>query len=162
MIIVEAEPGTSGVFPGGREPVVCAFASGRPDLQIQSSRRLGPTPEPVCPPAGVTPGIPAFPTPNFGPGDAVTLALQEFGARFDPSHTSSGDACTRDGSGEFNFLSSPPPPTPARTNVRQYCYVVDGAALFPAGDTILTVRVSDTAPTPNVGPTAQIVVRVSP
>lgn len=162
MIVVEAIPGSSGTFPGAREPAVCAPGPARPDLQIQSDSRLGGGPDPECPPTGVTPGIPAFPTPEFGSSDMVTLALREFGARFDPGHTSAGEACTRDWSGEWNFLSSPPPPTPARTGVRQYCYLVDSASEFPAGDTVLTVRVSDASPTPNVGPTVQIVVRVSP
>jgi len=162
MLVVEAVPGTSGVFPGAREPVTCSLSAGRPDLQIESARRLGTGPDLVCPLPVGTPAIPAFSPADFGPSSAVTVALQEFGARFDPNHTSAEGACTKDGSGEANFLSSPPPPTPARTNLRQYCYVVDSGASFPSGDTVLTVQVSDTAPTPNVGPTAQIVVRVGP
>jgi hypothetical protein len=161
LLIVEAQTGPSGASPGAFEPVVCTSAQ-RPDLRIQSNRMLGVNPPLTCPPQpGITPGIAAFPTPDFGPSQAVTIALQDFGSRFDPLHTGASEACTKDGSGMFNFLSSPPPPTPPLPGVRQYCYLVDSSAQFPVGDTVLTAIVADSSAAKNVGPAAQIVVRVS-
>jgi hypothetical protein len=154
VIVVEAQSGGSGSLPGTRKPQVCASGQ-RPDLQIESSHDLGSNPPIVCPPvAGVTPGVQGFPTPDFGGAQEVTNALQDFAGRFEAS---TGEAlCTYGPDGLAGFLSG------QSSGVRQYCHIVDEGTRFPSGDTVLTVQVNDSLAAPNVGSTAQIVVRVPP
>lgn len=156
MLVVEAVAGPSGAAAGSFRPSACS-TSERPDLQILPSRPLGSGTLRSCTPTpGEVPGIPAFPTPDFGPSDDVTTALQEFAARFLFVVTAE-TACTLDRFGNPNFVSAQPP-TPPNPTTRQYCHIVSPSLRFPDGDTILTIRVLDTAGNP--GPVSQIVVRV--
>jgi hypothetical protein len=155
LLVVEAQTGSSGAGPGTGEPQVCTTAQ-RPDLQMLPSRDLGTMPPVMCPPVpGVTPGVQGFPTPDFGPSQQVTNTLQDFAARFDPMHTTTDGACTLGPGGLPGFLSG------QTSGVRQYCHEVDLGSQFPLGDTVLTVQVRDSSAAHNIGPPAQIVVRVT-
>ena len=127
-------------------------SSARPDLQIESNHFLG-TPTPiVCPPdTSFTPGIQGFPTPDFGPSQAVTNALQDFAQEF-VYVTSSGGACTLNLNGDLGFLSL----SAGDTNGRQYCAEVAGSNGFSANHTVLTAQVLDGSK--NIGPPPQIVI----
>lgn len=151
LIYVEGRPGTSGL------PVATNLLSsvrdspmGRPDLQILSNRDLGNGSVDVCdksfPDAG---GVPAVGGSDFALEQSVSDALNDLGCRFrvfaEPSF-----ACTQDNNGNFLFESA--------GSTIQFCALVSEAIEFPAGDTVLTVRLRDTAG--NVGPATEIVVRI--
>ena len=136
LLVVEAVAGTSGQAAGNFLPSVCSTEE-RPDLQVLSSRPLGNGTPVSCPPTpGALTGIEAFPTPDFGPGAAVTTALHDFGSRFTYVQGSDG-ACTFDRFGNPNFVSADPP-TPVTPTTRQFCYTVSPFLRFPPGDTVLT------------------------
>lgn len=128
-------------------------ADGRPDLQVQVDRALGNGSAAVCdtgaPPVGG--GVPAVVPTRFDGGDgAVTAALNDLACRFETFDRAA--PCTRtDVTGEGRFVDP--------TTDRQYCNIVASTAEFPPGDTLVTARLRDTGG--NVGPTAQIVVRVA-
>jgi len=60
-------------------------------------------------------------------------------------------ACTQDTNGNFLFASA--------ASTVQFCTLVNDVLTFPTGDTILTVRLLDTAG--NAGPSTQVVVRIA-
>jgi len=130
----------------------------RPDLQIQANRPIGNGSTTVCDqgPAPVGGGVPAIPTPDFTQGDQViTNTLQDFACRFSVFTTGEG-ACTKDVFGNNNNVI--PPPTPK--GILQFCDTPDTTESFQSGDTLLTVRLRNVAG--ELGPTAQIIVRVGP
>lgn len=149
MIVVEGARGASGLNPGSSlQPGL----GGRPDLQIQSTRSLGNGSLAVCdaqpPNAG---GVPAINPPSYNPDSPfVTNALNDFACRFEVFPRSS--PCTRvDASGESRYINT--------AADLQYCHTVSRSAMFPPGESILTVRLRDAIG--NVGPTAQVVIRVA-
>ena len=106
----------------------------------------------MCPPdTSITPGIEAFPTPNFSSSPDVITALQQFAHEF-LYVSSSGNACTLGLKGDFSFLSL----NPNDVNGRQYCAQVSGSTGFSAGATILTAQLQDGSK--NIGPPAQVVI----
>jgi hypothetical protein len=157
-LVVEAQTGASTSPPGQLQPVACTALT-IPSQRIQASRSLGISPPIQCPPLpNQTPGVQGFPTPDLGNSPAAITALQELAKRF-VIHTSS-EGCTKHVGGLDGFLSSPPPPAPPIMGVRQYCLEVDRATRLPPGDTIMTVQFADASAARNLGPTAQIVIRV--
>ena len=162
MIVVEAKKGNSGFAVGTNNHPT--NLSARPDLQIESNMPMG-TPEatPGCDNPSLPPsawgGIAAVPTPgSFGPDPSITVALRDFACRFGAAFSPT-TPCTLVGNG-MEGLGNPTPNPDA-----QFCDSVSLSSAFPLGLSILTVQVRD-APTPgpgrtpNIGPTAQIVVRV--
>ena len=133
----------------------------RPDIQIETTQALGKGSAAVCDDDLHSPhtdggGVYAIPTPDFSVDSAqplpgtITGALYDFGCRFE--HHLKSDQCTF-----YGDLASP-----AFLNAvsqAQFCKKVDSLAAFNPGDSLLTVRLRDEAG--NIGPTAQIVVRVN-
>lgn len=149
MLVVEGVRGPSGMPPGNS--LLPGF-DGRPDLQIQNTRNLGNGSLAVCdtqpPNAG---GVPGITPPNFALGNAfVTNVLNDFACRFEAF--SRVNPCTRsDASGESRTMDP-------GADV-QFCDIVARVAMFPPGESVLTARLRDQLG--NLGPTAQIVVRVA-
>lgn len=150
LLVLEGYRGSANLQPGdGLEP---GF-DGRPDLQVQVDRPLGNGSTKVCdtgpPPIGG--GVPAVVPVRYDENEvAVTDALNDFACRFETFDRSG--ACTRtDATGDSRFVDL--------TADRQYCDIVSATAEFPPGDTVVTARLRDVGG--NVGPTAQIVVRVA-
>jgi len=151
ILFVEGRPGASGL------PVATNLLSsvrdrpeGRPDLQIQASRALGDGSGAVCDRAFPNDGgVPAVEPPSFAVEQAISDAMNDLSCRFrmflEPNF-----ACTQDNNGNFRFASL--------GSSTQFCTLVNEAIPFPAGDTVLRVRLRDTAG--NAGPVAEIVVRV--
>lgn len=150
LIVVEGVRGESG-FPPARS--LLPGVDGRPDLQIQNTRPLGDGSSTVCdtgqPPAGG--GVPGILPPSFDPlSGLITNALVDFACRFEAFDRTS--PCTRsDASGDARLID---PSAEA-----QFCDIVAATAVFPPGESVLTARLRDALG--NVGPTAQIVVRVA-
>jgi len=96
-------------------------------------------------------GVPGIDPPNFTPGNSfVTNALNDFACRFEAF--SRADPCTRvDATGGSRMIDS-------NADV-QFCDIVARTATFPPGESLLSVRLRDQIG--NLGPTAQIVVRVA-
>lgn len=151
LLYVEGRPGRSGL------PValnllssVPGVAAGRPDLQMLASRDLGNGSEAVCdgdfPAVG---GVPGVEPPVFADDAATSAVLNDLSCRFrvfdEPSF-----ACTQDSGNSFRFSSL--------ASTVQFCTLVNDAVAFPVGDTVLTVRLRDTAG--NVGEPVQIVIRI--
>ena len=123
-----------------------------PDFMIVSGRPLGNGSAQVCDDGTTGPpgGVPAVSPPVFGGSQAVANAINDLSCRFN-ARSVAGDACTRDESATSRFVD----PT---TSV-QFCPRVGiGSELaFPAGDTLLTVRVRNNLG--QLGETASIVIR---
>lgn len=147
MLVIEAKPGKSGLEPGRTvfsykedDPTV------RPDLEVETSRDMGNGSPEVCdrrrPNIGGMPGI--WP-PDFSETQRVSNAINDFGCRFETFIESSG-ACTLDKSGDFSFVN--------KDSSVQFCMIVARAYVFPEGDTILSVRLRDSAGNP--GPIKQM------
>jgi hypothetical protein len=152
VIVVEGAPGVSGVQPG--KSVQPTGTDGWPDIQIENTRDLGNGSAAVCdtgPASSGGGGIPGITPPSFQAGDSViTDALNDFACRFE--QFSPGAPCTFvDASGEARLVNG--------NATIQFCDFVTTTALFPPGDSLVTVRLRDTVG--NVGPTAQVVVRVA-
>lgn len=151
IIYVEARPGQSRL-PVGTNLLSTQLGNpaGQPDLQIVTSRPLGDGSAAVCdrsfPETG---GIPAVEPPSFDFVQAVSDALNDLSCRF-RVYQETDFACTQDSSGTFTFANG--------GSTVQFCVLVNQALTFPTGDTVLTVRLRDTAG--QAGPPAQIVVRV--
>ena len=147
LLVVEAKPGSSGAKVGSTLTVDPAVD--RPDLQIENEQQMGEGSTAVCdigPGAG---GIPGINPPDFGPSQFVSDALADFACRFE-SHLAASP-CTLNASGLDSTLG-PVAPTV------QFCDQVSTTAAFPEGDSLLSVQVADIRG--NIGPTAQIIVRV--
>jgi hypothetical protein len=162
-IIVEARRGTSG-WPVG-ENLLPTDPSVRPNLQIENTMPMGLDPSEVVDCRNPHPwtGIPGVPMPNFDPGQTLTDNLTDLACRFDYVAFSDSAACTYvDASGDPHFAGG------ANNTEVQFCDsvapngfvngVMAGAA-FPPGDSLLTLQMQDNHG--NLGPTAQIVVRVA-
>lgn len=156
LIVVEAKPG-----PGRsvRKIVLPPDPATRPDLQIETSRSIGSGDlVPVDCRSGLDPGmwggVPALPVPDFGGGQEITDLLTDFACRF--TAPTSDAPCTLDSTGQVSRLN----PNPTDTSVQQFCGPVSLTESFPLGDTVLTVRVRDSAL--DLGDPAQIVVRIGP
>jgi len=159
VIVVEGVTGDSGQPAGtsldGIPP------DDRPDIWIESTSNQGDGSLAVCdtgppPPQGNGGGVPGVPTPDFSDdGDAdqtfITDALNDFACRFDPFVAANSPCTIKDPSREPKLI--------VPTATVQFCDFVASTAIFPPGDSILTVKLRDTVG--NLGPTAQIVVRVA-
>ena len=102
-------------------------------------------------PAG---GVPAIDPPNFDPTQNIINTVNDLACRFLDGAGNpvgrGGDACVLFPSGEFHFVN------PQTT--LQFCGFIDRPLEFQPGDTLVTVQLRDTDG--NLGPSAQIVVRV--
>ncbi|MFI5364979.1 MAG: hypothetical protein ACHQ4J_05090 [Candidatus Binatia bacterium] len=143
----------------------------RPDLQIESTQNLtsGTSSTDIsvidCQQSSLPPsqwgGIPGINPPNFGPDvgptPTITNALLDFACRFSIHSICIGAvdrcACTEDATGNGGQ------PVNGSTLV-QFCDSVLDEDEFPYGDTLLTVQLRDSS-SGNLGPTAQVVVRVA-
>lgn len=138
QVIVEGKPGISGADVGRR-----LFASEatdpkkRPDLEIQVDRPLGDGSEVICdrmrPNIG---GVPAINPPSFAETQKVADTLNDMGCRFEV-FLESESSCTLGKNEDWQF-SKPDTKT-------QFCMTVAKAWNFPIGDTIVSVRLRDTA-----------------
>lgn len=143
--------------------------SGRPSLQLLGGAPFGNGSTAVC---DGSPNIPPGGVPGFQPPwidcspltmtpqelalcesrtTAVRNALQDMACRF-TQVTLSTNACTRNQFGDFAFLAS--------NSTRQYCFQVPVDAELGPGERVIAVQARDTAG--NLGPLAEIVVRVVP
>ena len=134
-------------------------APGPPDLQIQATRDLGNGSAVVCddtaPNFG---GVPGIAPPDLGDPSAIAGALNDFGCRFiDGSGMTQGrtcaQSCIRFADGEFHCVEE------GHTE-EQFCAAIDRPLQFPGGDTLVTARVRDVLG--NLGPPAQLIIRVGP
>ena len=127
-----------------------------PNLLIEVSRNLGDGSAAVCDDGpAVFGGIPATDPPDFSPTQSVAAAINDLACRFkdtggQPGGRGSSDAsCVEFPDGINRFVNS--------TSTVQFCGMIDKPFAFPAGDTIVTVRVSDVAG--NVSLPAQMIIR---
>lgn len=152
FLVVESRPGTSGGAPG-----TLAFSGQdgvRPDIQILANRDLGSGSgrgsTAICDIAPPTVGgVPGFDPPDFGPSQAVTDALNDFGCRFANNSLS---PCILGDDDNERFAN------PQSTT--QFCTegTVSRAMEFPRGDTLLVVQWRDGFG--NIGNPARMIVRV--
>lgn len=133
-----------------------------PDLQIQVTRPLGNGSAAVCD-NEVTNfgGVPGIDPPQLEDPAAIADQLNDLGCRFldgvgDTLARPCGLGCVRFESGEFGCVSDPE----GSLGTRQFCGQISGAIEFPAGDTLVSVRVRDQAGL--LGPPAQLIVRIAP
>jgi hypothetical protein len=169
-IVVEGKPGPSGASVDPAQ--LTSYKVDRtdfPDLQIQASNPLGNGSDTVCDRFGPSPGgVPRIWPVNFDLTQRNIDILNDFGCRFvDGSGGNAGrsvnDACVQytingSGTGERGYQD------PINSRV-QFCGAITSIELFPqgqgdSGDTVLTVRLRDTAG--NVGDPKQIIVHVGP
>jgi len=146
----------------GLPPAVGSFTQpnpnlgdGRPDIQIESTQGLGQGSAAVCDDGFHAPvtdggGVYPVPTPDFSFTTTITDALNDFGCRFE-FHLN-GDQCTTYGDAVSPFFLG-------AGSQAQFCNKATGTAAFNPGDSLVTVRLRDKVG--NIGPTAQIVVRVA-
>lgn len=156
----------------GLPPAIGAYTNppnpmdGRPDIQIETTQPLGKGSAWVCDDGFHAPpmdggGVYAIPSPDFSFTSTITNALNDFGCRFE--YHIKGDQSTYCGD-----LATPCFPSQC---VNGNCIAVSGGSQaefvgktlnldsFNAGDSLVTVRLRDE--NGNIGPTAQIVVRVT-
>jgi hypothetical protein len=131
----------------------CGTSSGIPLVQIEGTRNMGNGTNPVCSPNGsynVNGGIPGIDPPDFTPTTDIINALQSFAIWF--TYQSPSYACTYAlGGGSYSYVKS--------SATAQFCDRMSAPQAFPIGDTLLTAQLMDVGG--NVGPTAQIIVRVA-
>lgn len=155
LLVVEARPGASFRQPGritmdfSCQAGASGTCTGLPDLQLLVSRDLGNGSPAVCDTGATGGGVPGVSTLAFDGSTAVLDAANDLSCRFS-LHVTNDQACTRNTFGNFAFRS------PETTT--QYCFLVPTIAEFPEGDTVVKVRLRDTAG--NIGPEQEIVVRV--
>lgn len=144
---------------GGADPPVgtSSFStdvSQLPDLQVEVSQPLGDGSTAVCddtaPHFG---GVPAVTPFDFSAPEAP--AINDLGCRFKdgqghPIGRIGADACTQFADGQYRFVNA--------TSRIQFCGFVDAPLSFPAGDTVVAVRVRDIAGKTSV--VAQLVIRI--
>lgn len=155
-LVVEAQPGDS-LRAAGRSVYT---PGGVPDLLIQANRPLGNGSTAVCddqPPAWG--GVPGIDPPQIENPETITDALNDLGCRFRdgqgvPTARSCIDGCVRLPDGESRCYSG------SGGGTVQFCGQITGPLAFPDGDTLVTVRVRDI--TGNLGPPAQLILRVQP
>lgn len=126
-----------------------------PDLQILADRPLGNGSAAVCdnmpPDFG---GVPPVSPPDFTPTLATSRAINDFGCRFvdgsgQPVGRLANGACVLYPDGEYRFANS--------QSQIQFCGTVSRPMIFPKGDTLLTVRIRNTAGL--AGGASQIIIR---
>jgi hypothetical protein len=147
QLVVEGKPGASGVDVGRRVFVSEATdPKKRPDLEVQVDRPLGNGSEVVCdrirPNIG---GVPAINPPSFAETQKVADTLNDMGCRFEV-FLESDSSCTLGPNEDWQFRD-------AETKI-QFCMTVARAWNFPIGETLVTVRLRDTAG--NYGPVKKI------
>jgi hypothetical protein len=152
LLVVEGAPGPSGLLPGSS--LMAMPPSNRADLQIQNTKPMGNGSPAVCDVGPVSEGgggIPGIDPPNFDPLNVtVTNTLNDFACRFESF--SLGSACTQtDATGESRTIS----PLAAV----QFCNIVASTEVLAPGENVLTAKLRDVGG--NLGPTAQIVIRVA-
>jgi len=154
MLVIEGKPGISnfevarGIFRHDpNDPTQ------QPDLQIEVNRALGDGSVAVCdarrPTIG---GVPAVDPTSFAQTSKVSAALNDFACRFE-TFIESNASCTVNKFGDFEFLN-------AKESKVQYCMVVARSWQFPAGDTLVSVRLRDTEGNP--GPVSRFIVQYKP
>ncbi|MBI3784653.1 MAG: hypothetical protein HY270_14770 [Deltaproteobacteria bacterium] len=152
VVVVEARPGLSGAAVATSLQAVPPDY--RPDIWIESSRDLGNGSAKVCdtgPANSGGGGVPGVDPPNFSLDlPAVTNALVDFGCRFNPGISAASPCTIVDATREPRLLTAA---------TAQFCDFVSSTSTFPSGESVLTVALRDTVG--NIGPTAQIVVRVA-
>ena len=148
--VVEARHGTSGQPVGTN--LLPAMATDRPDLWIESDQPLGCNPTALVEcrnPGSGAGGVPAVNPPSFGPDQSITDAITDYACRFDK--LTSTTPCTYiDATGDAKLVNP--------SSEVQFCTNGSLAIAFPLGESHLSVQMRDTGG--NLGPTAQIVVRV--
>ncbi|MDX2166023.1 MAG: hypothetical protein SF182_03135 [Deltaproteobacteria bacterium] len=153
-LVVEARQGVER----GRIGATTYRPDGQPDLQILVSRPLGDGGAAVCENDGIRGGVPAMPDLSFSSDPAVVAAMNDLGCRaYD--RQALPRPCTRAPLSDdtpFDFVRNR---SPILSEV-QYCLPIARAWSFPAGDTIVAVRVLDVRGTP--GTIEEMVVRVIP
>lgn len=150
MIVVEAKPGASGEDVGRRTFAhVANDPSVRPDLEIEADRDLGDGSPAVCdrrrPQIG---GVPGVKPPSFAETQRISDALNDFACRFE-TFIESESSCTVDAGGDYAFIK--------KDTTTQFCMIVARAYGFPVGETVVTVRLRDTAGNP--GPAKRMRIR---
>ncbi|MCK6554040.1 hypothetical protein L6Q96_05580 [Candidatus Binatia bacterium] len=150
MIVVEGRPGASGEDVGRRTFAhVADDPSVRPDLEIQVNHNLGDGSTAVCdrrrPTIG---GIPAINPPSFAETQRISDALNDFSCRFE-TFIESDSSCTVGTGGDYTFVK--------KDTTTQFCLIIARAYGFPVGDTLVTVRLRDTAGNP--GPPKRMRIR---
>jgi hypothetical protein len=149
-IVVEAKRGTNGQAVG--TTLLPANPADRPALQIENTMPMGadPTLDVDCRHSPPWLGIPGVNPPDFGAGQTITDILTDFSCRF--IRFTTGAPCTYiDATGDARVVS---PDAEV-----QFCDYVSSGAIFQPGDSLLTVQLADVQG--NLGPVAQIVVRVA-
>jgi len=152
LIVVEGAPGLSGLLPS--VSVMPQPPSNRADLQIQNTMAMGDGSATVCdvgPASQGGGGIPGINPPNFDPVSAtITNTLNDFACRFESF--AQGSACTQtDATGDSRPISP-------LASV-QFCNIIAVTELLHPGENLLSAKLRDTGG--NLGPTAQIVIRVA-
>lgn len=150
ILVVEGKPGKSGHEVGRRLLVhVPGDPKERADLEIQADRDLGNGSPEVCdrfkPNIGGVPGIKPM---SFADTQKISDAINDFACRFE-TFMESEFSCTMTPNGDYEFVN--------KETVTQFCLLVARAYGFPEGDTILTVRLKDTAGNP--GPPKKLRIR---
>ena len=165
-LVVEGRPGGTGSPLGmttfdwsPTDPTIL------PDLLIETSRPLGNGSVDVCDDAEpLFGGIPAIDPSDFSTTQAVADAVNDFACRFKDGFGSPGgraarDACTAFADGSFHFLF-PPDGIVKHPSTIQFCGQISSPLAFPAGDTLITVRIRDLAG--NLSEPERLVIRVAP
>ncbi len=152
LLVVEGAPGLSGLQPGAA--LIPQPPSNRSDLHIQNTIAMGDGSPAVCdtgPASAGGGGIPGINPPNFDPfNQTVSDTLNDFACRFEVHAPT--NACTQvDATGDSRTIS----PLAAV----QFCNILASTELLRPGQNIISAKLRDTAG--NLGPTAQIVVRVA-
>jgi hypothetical protein len=157
LIVVEGAKGLSNLQVG--QSTLPEAPDSRPDIQIETTRRLGDGVHSSCANGTGGGGVPGIDPPDYtpeSPPGPITSALNSFACQFE--YHAGGSQCTW--SGDPTNLRFVDPRSTA-----QFCDVMSANAPFNSGDSIVTVQLRDTLPggTPggNTGPTVQIVVRVN-
>ncbi len=153
--MLEAKPGASGASVGTFVPV--PGSASRPDTQVESTNSLGNGSVQICDIQSASEGgggIPGINPPNFGPGQTITNALQDFACRLSAFQPTT--PCTLNRFGAFAVLT----PGGITGGGRQFCHIVRTIEEFPVNTTILTAQSTDTSGA--IGSTKQIVVRRLP
>lgn len=156
-IVVEGRPGVSTRRVGQssfEEPPAL------PDLQIQANRPIGDGSPAVCddtpPDLG---GVPPIDPPDFSPGGAPAEVVNDFACRFvngqgEYRARPATEACVLDEDTREEVFADP-------SSTVQFCTnPIPLTIPFPAGDTLISVRLRDEGG--NTGPVRQMVLRVRP
>ena len=153
-LVIEAKPGRSGAAVG--RSAFQGDASMFPDLQIEVSHPLGNGSTAVCDNSHEMPGgVPAIDPPSFDSTPGNINAVNDLGCRFNdgqghPMGVDASAACVLFPTGEYHFVNA--------DSTLQFCGFITGVLAFPAGDTVVTVRVRDV--NGNLGSQSQFVIRI--